>query len=110
MAFSQEHPASAGRPRRNSMMDLFGGETRRIQTDLAAGIIGSRNEMQRFSKPVFLVGPTAVGKSEVALLLASELNAEIVAADSMQVYCGMDIGTAKPTAAERARIPHHLID
>ena len=60
--------------------------------------------------PVFLVGPTAVGKSEVALLLASELNAEIVSADSMQVYRGMDIGTAKPTKEERSRVPHHLID
>ena len=60
--------------------------------------------------PVFLVGPTAVGKSEVALLLAMEMNAEIVSADSVQVYRGMDIGTAKPTKEERSRAPHHLID
>jgi tRNA dimethylallyltransferase len=59
---------------------------------------------------VFLVGPTAVGKSAVALELARSLKAEIVSADSMQVYRGMDIGTAKPTAAERQRIRHHLID
>jgi len=59
---------------------------------------------------VFLVGPTAVGKSAVALELAERLGAEIVSADSMQVYRGMDIGTAKPTADERARVPHHLID
>src|SRR5208282_5640694 len=59
---------------------------------------------------LFLVGPTAVGKSAVALELAQRLNAEIVSADSMQVYRGMDIGTAKPTAAERALVPHHLID
>ena len=59
---------------------------------------------------VFLVGPTAVGKSAVALELARALNAEIVSADSMQVYRGMDIGTAKPAAAERALVPHHLID
>jgi len=58
----------------------------------------------------FLVGPTAVGKSEVALLLAEELDAEIVSADSMQVYRGMDIGTAKPTGEERARGRYHLID
>jgi tRNA dimethylallyltransferase len=57
-----------------------------------------------------LVGPTAVGKSAVALALAERLGAEIVCADSRQVYRGMEIGTAKPTAAERARIPHHLID
>jgi tRNA dimethylallyltransferase len=59
---------------------------------------------------LFLVGPTAVGKSAVALELAGRLDAEIVSADSMQVYRGMDIGTAKPTPEERARVPHHLID
>ena len=57
-----------------------------------------------------IVGPTAAGKSEVGLLLAERLGGEIVSADSMQVYRGMDIGTAKPTAEERARVPHHLID
>ena len=57
-----------------------------------------------------LAGPTAVGKSEVALLLAEKLPGEIISFDSMQVYRGMDIGTAKPSAAERARIRHHLID
>lgn len=59
---------------------------------------------------IFIVGPTAVGKSAVALELAGQLGAEIISADSMQVYRGMDIGTAKLTPAERARIPHHLID
>jgi tRNA dimethylallyltransferase len=59
---------------------------------------------------VCLVGPTGVGKSEVALGFAERLGAEIVCADSRQVYRGMDIGTAKPTAAERARVPHHLLD
>ena len=58
----------------------------------------------------FLVGPTAVGKSAIALELALALDAELVSADSMQVYRGMDIGTAKPTAEERALVPHHLID
>jgi tRNA dimethylallyltransferase len=60
--------------------------------------------------PLLLAGPTAVGKSQVALLLAEELGGEIISVDSMQVYRGLDIGTAKPSAAERARIPHHLID
>ncbi len=59
---------------------------------------------------VCLVGPTAVGKSDVALDLAERLNAEIVCADSRQVYRGMDIGTAKPSPAERARVPHHVLD
>ncbi len=61
-------------------------------------------------QPIFLAGPTAVGKSAVALELAERLHGEIISVDSMQVYRGMDIGTAKPSAAERARIPHHLID
>ncbi|MBQ9336711.1 MAG: tRNA (adenosine(37)-N6)-dimethylallyltransferase MiaA [Lentisphaeria bacterium] len=56
------------------------------------------------------MGPTASGKSALALELAEQLNGEIVSADSMQIYRGLDIGTAKPTPEERRRIPHHLID
>ncbi len=59
---------------------------------------------------ITITGPTAVGKSELALRLAAEFDAEIVSADSRQVYIGMDIATAKPTAAERVAVPHHLID
>ncbi|HEU5483595.1 MAG TPA: adenylyl-sulfate kinase, partial [Microlunatus sp.] len=64
---------------------------------------------------VVLVGPTASGKSSLALALAETLltrgrQAEIVNADSMLIYRGMDIGTAKPSPAERARVPHHLVD
>jgi tRNA dimethylallyltransferase len=59
---------------------------------------------------LFLVGPTAVGKSAIALELARLVECEIVSADSMQVYRGMDIGTAKPTAADRTLVRHHLID
>ena len=59
---------------------------------------------------IALVGPTAAGKSALAVQLAQRLGAEIVSADSMQVYIGMDIGTAKPTLSERAGIPHHMID
>lgn len=59
---------------------------------------------------LLLAGPTAVGKSEIALLLAEQRKGEIISVDSMQVYRGMDIGTAKPSVAERARVPHHLID
>lgn len=62
------------------------------------------------ASPLLLAGPTAVGKSEVALLLGERLGGEIVSVDSMQVYRGLDIGTAKPSATDRARVPHHLID
>jgi tRNA dimethylallyltransferase len=57
-----------------------------------------------------LAGCTAVGKSDIALPLAQRLNGEIVSVDSMQVYRGMDIGTAKPTPEQRALVPHHLVD
>jgi tRNA dimethylallyltransferase len=57
-----------------------------------------------------LVGPTASGKTEAALRVAEALGAEILSIDSMLVYRGMDVGTAKPTAEQRARIPHHLLD
>jgi len=59
---------------------------------------------------ILLMGPTATGKSALALALADELGGEIVSMDSAQVYRGMDIGTAKPDAATRARVPHHLLD
>src|ERR1043166_1206033 len=57
-----------------------------------------------------LTGPTAVGKTEWALRWAEHHDAEIVSGDSLLFYRGMDIGPAKPMAAERARVPHHLID
>jgi tRNA dimethylallyltransferase len=59
---------------------------------------------------VAVLGPTAVGKTTVSLILAERLGGEIVSADSRLIYRGMDIGTAKPTPEQRARIPHHLID
>ena len=59
---------------------------------------------------VTIVGPTGVGKTEIALQVAQGLRAEIVSADSPLLYIGMDIGTAKPTLADRSRVPHHLID
>ena len=68
------------------------------------------NPVNPVSTPIFIAGPTAVGKSEIALLLAEQLGGEIISADSMQVYRGLDIGTAKPSPAERARVPHHLTD
>ncbi len=59
---------------------------------------------------VAVIGPTATGKTDVALRLAAELGAQIVCVDSMQVYRGLDVGTAKPTPAEQAAIPHHGLD
>lgn len=61
-------------------------------------------------RPIFIAGPTAVGKSAIALALAEKIGGEIISVDSMQVYRGLDIGTAKPTAEERARVRHHLLD
>jgi tRNA dimethylallyltransferase len=59
---------------------------------------------------IVVLGPTAGGKSDLAMELSRRFGGEIVSADSMQVYRGMDIGTAKPTAAERAEVPHHCLD
>ena len=60
--------------------------------------------------PIFIAGPTAVGKSEIALRLAEKIGGEIITVDSMQVYRGLDIATAKPTVKERQHVPHHLVD
>lgn len=59
---------------------------------------------------VILLGPTGSGKTALSLALAERFSGEIVSCDSVAVYCGMDLGTAKPSPAERARVPHHLID
>jgi len=68
--------------------------------------------MQEQSKPsaIFLMGPTASGKTALSVQLANALNGEIISVDSALVFKGMDIGTAKPSQAERGGIPHHLID
>ena len=59
---------------------------------------------------IILTGPTAVGKTELSIRLAKEVNGEIISADSMQVYRGMDIGTAKITESEKQGVVHHLLD
>src|SRR5689334_14132447 len=61
-------------------------------------------------EPLFLAGPTGVGKSAIALILAQQLGGEIISVDSMQVYRGMDIGTAKASLPEQRLVCHHLID
>jgi tRNA dimethylallyltransferase len=60
--------------------------------------------------PILIAGPTASGKSAIALQLAARTGGEIISVDSMQVYQGLDIGTAKPEPGQRRRVPHHLID
>ena len=66
--------------------------------------------MSTVPDPLVIVGPTASGKSSLALAVAERVGAEIVSADAMAVYRGMDVGTAKPTAEEQDRVPHHVID
>ncbi|CAN1192346.1 tRNA dimethylallyltransferase 9 [Linum perenne] len=67
-------------------------------------------EAKKKGKVVVITGPTGAGKSRLALELAKQLNGEIVSADSVQVYRGLDIGSAKPSHSEREEVPHHLID
>ncbi len=68
-------------------------------------------KIQTITKPVIaLVGPTAIGKTALSLEIAKRFDCEIISVDSMQVYRFMDIGTAKATKEERARVPHHLLD
>lgn len=71
---------------------------------------GSTAKMMAAEPFLALVGPTGSGKTEAAIALAERLGAEIVSVDSMLVYRGMDVGTAKPTPEQRAGVPHHLID
>lgn len=62
------------------------------------------------NKVIILLGPTGVGKTEVSILLAKALETEIISADSMQIYKGMDIGTAKPSREQREKVRHHMVD
>jgi tRNA dimethylallyltransferase len=71
---------------------------------------GAWASAEPFHRAIYLTGPTASGKTAVGVALAKRLGAEIVALDSMTLYRGMDIGTAKPALLERGGIPHHLID
>jgi tRNA dimethylallyltransferase len=79
--------------------------------DLPAGLVAAVSAA-RTADPlvVLLLGPTGSGKTALSLALGEHLGGEIVSCDSVAVYRGMDLGTAKPTAEERARLPHHLID
>lgn len=68
------------------------------------------NPESRVCRVLFIIGPTAVGKSKLAVELAKKLDGEVISADSMQVYIGMDIGTAKSSKEELEEVPHHLIN
>jgi tRNA dimethylallyltransferase len=74
------------------------------------GVTALDVKADRRPRLVVIVGPTASGKSSAALTLAERVDGEIVSADSQQVYVGMDVGTGKVSAEERARVPHHLLD
>src|ERR1700691_2013850 len=76
----------------------------------AAGLSGARHVTSTGVRIGLIVGPTGAGKTAFAIEIAARLGAEIVNADSRQLYRRMDVGTAKPTEADRARVPHHLID
>lgn len=71
---------------------------------------GAHTSLPQTTVPYALVGPTASGKTEVSVQIAGRLAAEILVVDSMTVYRGMDVGTAKPTWVHRTRVPHHLLD
>jgi len=79
-------------------------------SDPSPFLAGEGDPSQDVRPIVVLLGPTAVGKTAISVDLAERWNAEILIADSMQVYQHMEIGTAKPSAEERARVPHHLLD
>ncbi len=81
-----------------------------VPPDLSAHRPADEPHVEAPAPLAVLCGPTAVGKTSLAVALAQHLGAEIVCADSRTVYRGMDIGTAKPTAAQRAAVPHHLLD
>jgi tRNA dimethylallyltransferase len=82
----------------------------RRESDVGAGPVRVAEEARARPRVVVVVGPTAAGKTGLAVELAEALGGEIVSVDSMQVYRELDIGTAKPDAATRARVPHHLLD
>jgi tRNA dimethylallyltransferase len=80
--------------------------------DLSGGVVAALSLTNEQTEPLVVVvlGPTGSGKTALSLSLAERFNGEIVSCDSVAVYRGMELGTAKPTLAERKRVPHHLID
>jgi len=88
------------------------GASGSLRREARASTPATSPEIQRALAPLvaLLLGPTGSGKTALSLALAERFNGEIVSCDSVAVYRGMDLGTAKPTLEERARVPHHLID
>ena len=99
-----------------SLAPLSGARTRRvcilpIASRLEIPLSKYKTDLKAMKPEIIVVcGPTATGKTRLGIALAKQLNGEIVSADSMQIYRRMDIGTAKATPAERAAVPHHMID
>src|SRR5690348_7220697 len=91
-------------------MDPGKTSTAAAPADEDAALPATLSERPGTTRVAFIVGPTGVGKSAIAMALAKRLNAEIVNADSRQVYRGIDIGTAKPDGEDRGRVRHHLLD
>ena len=81
-----------------------------LHLQVSTGVPPARYPIPTMPPILAIVGPTATGKSELGMALAEALGGEIVNADALQVYRGLDIGTAKPSPADRERVPHHLID
>jgi tRNA dimethylallyltransferase len=81
-----------------------------MSTACSSSLNGNNGDERNAPLLVIVLGPTGSGKTALSLALAERFNGEIVSCDSVAVYRGMELGTAKPTAEERARVPHHLID
>ena len=88
----------------NDMHKVYKMGTNEVHALRGVSLVIPRGEI------IAIVGPTGVGKTEISIQLAERLNGEIVSSDSRLFYQGMDIGTAKPTLEEQARVTHHLID
>ncbi|NOZ03225.1 MAG: tRNA (adenosine(37)-N6)-dimethylallyltransferase MiaA, partial [FCB group bacterium] len=81
-----------------------------MEANMFPGKTGSQIHFRRYPTPILaIVGPTAVGKTRLAIEVAKRVNGEIIGLDSRQIYAGMEIGTAQPTREEQAQVPHHLI-
>jgi tRNA dimethylallyltransferase len=91
-------------------VDLSAGVVAPVSTARGSSLNEQNGDERNGPLAVIVLGPTGSGKTALSLELAERFNGEIVSCDSVAVYRGMELGTAKPTAEERARVPHHLID